>query len=200
MAAKKRTKRSQSKYPALDPQLNLKTRYDNLDYDYLDQLNTKDLEWLNNFTNEYTNVVFDKTKKRVMKRKKTESDKNVHLRELNKKMTTIVENIQELINKTNINYSSKTRLKKIITKMKTTFRKQIKKELVYIDDVFKKDAYDRNNSRNRCVLTRARAQGKTIGFDELPESYSDNENVEDQMIERLDAAKKLQTTEDEGSN
>jgi hypothetical protein len=197
MAVKKITKRSEAKYPALDPLLNLKTRFDNLDYDYLDQLNPKELQYLNDFTNEYTNVVFDKTKKRTMKKKKTESDKNVHLRELNKKMVLIVENIQDLINKTNINYTSKVRLKKIITKMKTTFRKQIKKELVYIDDTYKKDAYDRNNSRNRCVLTRARAHGKALGIDEISEDHTDNENVEDQMIAALDAMKELKNSKND---
>lgn len=59
---KKRSRRSREKYPALKKDLNLKTRYELIDYDYLDKLGPDELEWLNKFTSEYTNADFRHTK------------------------------------------------------------------------------------------------------------------------------------------
>ena len=86
-----------SKYPALDPKLNLKSRTELLDYDYLNKLNKSELEWLNKFTEEYTHASLDSKHPK----------KNLHK---NKKLRT--------------------------------------------------DCYNRNNSRNRDVLTRGRISNK----------------------------------------
>ena len=59
---KKRTRRGAEKYPALKRDLNLKTRYELIDYDYLDKLNPEELAWLNKFTSEYTNADFRHSK------------------------------------------------------------------------------------------------------------------------------------------
>jgi hypothetical protein len=75
--------------------VNLKTRIDLIDYDYVNKLSEKDKAWLNKFTEEYTNASFKKTSKPIQKTKAQ-----------------------------------------------------------------RKDAYDRNNSRNRCIYTRAKASGK----------------------------------------
>lgn len=45
-----------AKYAALNPGLNLKSRTDLLDYDYLHKLTEEELEWLNKFTEEYVNA------------------------------------------------------------------------------------------------------------------------------------------------
>jgi hypothetical protein len=57
---KKRPKnrRERAKYPALQPELNLKSRFDLIDYDYLNKLSPEEKKWLNNFTEEYTNANF----------------------------------------------------------------------------------------------------------------------------------------------
>lgn len=57
---KKRNKRSQEKYPALKPELNLRSRYDLIDYDYVDKLSEAEKAWLNKFTEEYVNANFDR--------------------------------------------------------------------------------------------------------------------------------------------
>lgn len=100
-AKKRKTKRSAEKYPALRQDLNLKTRFDLVDYDYLDKLNDKELEWLNKFTEEYTHTDFRHTKP-IMKTKKE-----------------------------------------------------------------RREAYARNNARNRCVFTRAKASGNLMYFSEI---------------------------------
>ena len=96
----KKTKRSQIKYSALDPSVNLKTRYELIsDYDYLDELSEKEKAWLNKFTKEYVNADLNTKKK----------SRNLHKTER-----------------------------------------------------LKKDCYDRNNARNRCILTRCRASGNLV--------------------------------------
>jgi len=114
---KKKNKRSNTKYPALDPALNLKTRTDLLDYDYVDQLSEKDKEWLNRFTEEYTHARFDHRGKKIQKSKE-------HI----------------------------------------------------------KDAYDRNNSRNRDILTRVRASGKLKDMENVKSQDMNILNPEEQLI------------------
>ena len=121
MAKKRQTKRGKEKYPALKPHLNLKTRYDLLDFDYVDQLSDKDKEWLNKFAEEYVNANIDTKNPK----------KNLH------------------------------RTKAL-----------------------KKDCYDRNNSRNRCILTRAKAQGKDVDLYSLENELSIVN--EDDIIDKID--------------
>lgn len=127
----KKNKRNSTKYPALKPELNLKTRYDLIDYDYLDQLSEKEKDWLNRFTEEYTNANFDHKGRKIQKNKEQ-----------------------------------------------------------------MKDSYDRNNSRNRDILTRVKASGKLKDTDTIKEkdisvmSPEDQLILKEEIIERLDLMKK----------
>ena len=116
-----KTKRERSRYPALNPGLNLKTRTDLIDYDYIDKLSEKDKKWLNKFTEEYVNASIDTSNLK----------KNLH-------------NTQEL----------------------------------------KKDCFDRNNARNRCILTLQRAQSKIEYLEDNKKLIS--ENPEDSLIKDVD--------------
>lgn len=57
----KKVKRSNVKYPALVPELNLKTRHDEIAdiASYVDQLNEQELEWINRFVEEEIIVNYD---------------------------------------------------------------------------------------------------------------------------------------------
>lgn len=118
---KKETRRSIRAYPALDPAVNLKTRQDLIDYDYVGRLNDDEKQWLNKFTEEYTNAKLDS--------------------------------------------------------------KNLKKNL-HNTDALKKDCYDRNNARNRCILTRANAQGLAYSIGDL--NKRDKTDEEDKIIDQLD--------------
>jgi hypothetical protein len=57
---KKRNRRSSVPYPALQPELNLRSRWELIDYDYIDKLSPEEKAWLNKFTAEYVNADFDR--------------------------------------------------------------------------------------------------------------------------------------------
>lgn len=116
---KKRNRRNRTKYPALKRNLNLKTRYDLIDYDYIDQLSDKEKEFLNNFTEE-----------------------EIHANMKHK---------GELLN--------------------TTKEAQ-------------KACYDRNNARNRCLLTKVKARNMLV---ELEEAKEEVNNIEDELIAKIDS-------------
>jgi hypothetical protein len=73
---RKQNRRQRSKYPALDPSLNLRSRTELLDYDYLHKLDEKELEWLNKFTEEYVNanINTEKPKKNLHRNKALRKD------------------------------------------------------------------------------------------------------------------------------
>ena len=117
-------KRKSEKYPALKPQLNLRTRFEIIDYDYLDQLSNKEKEWLNKFSEEYINASF--------------KDKKDRIHNPNKKII-----------------------------------KEIKPDGTEIKITYEKDSYDRNNARNRDVLTRSKAQGENTDLSKQINKLSD---------------------------
>jgi hypothetical protein len=122
MKKKRKNRRSESERPNLEPRLNLKTRYDLYDQDYLHKLSPEELDWLNKFNKEYVSADLDTKNPR----------KNFHK---NKKL--------------------------------------------------KKDCYDRNNSRNRDILTRAKASKQLLPFEDL-DNESQNKEYEDYLISKMD--------------
>jgi hypothetical protein len=77
------SKRSKNKYPNLQKNLNLKRRQELIDFDYIDELNEEEKEWLNKFMGEYMGASFPR---QVVKKKdgtvyKRYSPNNLHKRE-----------------------------------------------------------------------------------------------------------------------
>jgi len=125
---KKKNRRNNTKYPALNPALNLKTRTELIDYDYIDQLSEKDKAWLNQFTEEY---VVDKLDRKNLK-------KNLH-------------NTKAL----------------------------------------KKDCDDRNNARNRDLLTTVKASGKLKDSETIKEKDVTVMSPEEEIIMKETIQEKL---------
>ncbi len=60
--SKKKNRRQEKKYPNLNKQVNLKSRQQLLDYDYLSKLTHKEKKWLDKFSKEYINASLDAKK------------------------------------------------------------------------------------------------------------------------------------------
>lgn len=190
---KKRTRRSQSEFPALDPKLNLKTRQKLLDYDYLDQLNDKELQFLNDFSNEYVNADFkthiEQGRKRIHKKKKAEHPKNKHLKKLLQDFLNNIKKFVAILNESQITNTSKSKFKKSVNKFKKQLKTQIKKEFTFIKDSFKRDAEYNNNHRNMDIVSQQEAQGLLKSTDVLPEMIMVKRDYEEEMIDRIDRKK-----------
>lgn len=66
----RKSKRSRAKYPGLSHDLNLKTRYEEIDFDYLDKLSPEELKFLNNFVEEEIHADFRHKGKKLNTTKK----------------------------------------------------------------------------------------------------------------------------------
>lgn len=202
----KKTRRSAARYPALDPHLNLKTRFEELDFDYVDKLpdtwvdpktgkkwNPK--QFLNDFANEHIHADFKSNEKRIHRKKKVENPRNKDLKELLKTLTGNIKDMITLLKNSNVQTKTKLKVKKSLNQTKTKIKKQILEDLSFIEDYYKKEAEDKNNSRNRCILTRLKAQGKAIGIDDLSEQYASKQFPEDEIIDKIDELKLMEQLE-----
>ena len=109
---KKITKRNKEKYKEVRPNLNLKSRYEELQdiNDYFDTLPPKEKEWMNKFVGEYVNASFKKDTKHLHKTKKLKKacyDKNNSRNRdiMTKKKITASLNYLEDINKKDLLYN-----------------------------------------------------------------------------------------------
>lgn len=190
---KKRTRRSQSKYPALDPRLNLRTRQEILDYDYIDQLSEKDKQWLNDFSSEYINADFKTNikegRKRIHRKKKVEHEKNKHLKKLIVDFTNHIKAFVTILNDSQITNTAKSKFKKSVNKFKKQLKNQIKKEFTFIEDAFKRESEYMNNHRNSCILTRQRAMGIDKSLHMLSERTMHKVDLESELIDKIDNKK-----------
>ena len=66
---KKLNKRQKTKYPGLVQNVNPKTRWEHIDFDYLDKLSDEEKRWLSNFNEEYLSGNFNHPGKRLNKTK-----------------------------------------------------------------------------------------------------------------------------------
>lgn len=190
---KKQTRRSSSKYPALDPKLNLKTRSDLIEIDYIEKLSEKDKQWLNDFNNEFVNADFktnvQEGRKRIHKKKKVEHEKNKHLKKLLVDFLANVKQFIQILNDSQITNTSRSKFKKSVNKFKKQLKVQIKKEFTFIEDSYKRQAEYANNHRNMDIMSREKAQGKLRSTDVLPETIMSKVNVEDSIIDKIDREK-----------
>jgi len=134
MASKpiKRNKRSKSRYPAVDPQLNLKTRYEEIEdiASYFKTLPDTAKDFMHSFVEEYVNAKFDHKGKKI-------------------------------------------------------YRKKVDKRAIY----------NRNNARNRDVLTKAKACGQHVDLDSTQLKKSSKAENLTWGMDALPAIKEKRTSE-----
>lgn len=70
-------------------------------------------------------------------------------------------------------------------------------EKLHLTPEQKKNCYDMNNSRNRDILTRSRACGKAVGFDDVTEKDSLHNNPEQRFIDKIDREREEELQEQE---
>lgn len=130
--------------------MNLKTRYEELQIDYVDQLSNKEKEWLNAFNEGYVNADFRNPKTRQIFRNDTnkEESKIVYIK---RKKNEVVKPAEE--------------------KTKNDVLKENIREL-----------YNRNNARNRCIISREKAQNSLDSLDEMLDAELGNSNKEEDDI------------------
>jgi len=203
---KKKTVRSQTKFPALNPKLNLKTRNHLFDQEYVNNLPetwtdpktgkvwTKQSlqQYVNDFNSEFINADFtsnlNEGRKRIHKKKKSEHLKNNKLKQLQETLLHHIKSITTLVNEAQINIKTKHKIKRIIKSFKIALKKQIKDDFKFINDTYKKKAEDANNARNNDIYTTSNAQGKLYIGNQPNSSKLDYYDVEDEMIERIDSS------------
>lgn len=128
---RKVNRRTKSKYPGLDTNLNPRIRWEYMDQDYISKLSPKEKDWLNRFNEEFNGAKFDHDG--------------------------------------------------------TVLHKSAKK---------KRECYNKNNARNRCVYSLAKARGTLDNMEvtKMEAIKSDenevNNDVEDILIDYIDSKKK----------
>jgi hypothetical protein len=125
----KKNKRNREKYPALRPNLNLKSRYEEISdiATYFDKLPEEAKKFMHSFVEEYVNAKFDHGGKKIYKKKSE-----------------------------------------------------------------KRSIYNRNNARNRDILTKANAMGQSVSIDDkdIRKRLVKNSD-EDYIILKIDIEKEL---------
>jgi hypothetical protein len=71
---KKKTKRSEVKYPGLDPSVHPKPRQEYIDFDYIDKLNDDEKKFLSNFNEEYMSGSFQHKGNKLHRTKEERKD------------------------------------------------------------------------------------------------------------------------------
>ncbi len=132
---KKKNKRNSTKYPALKPELNLKSRYEQIDYDYISKLNDEEKKFLNSFTEEFINANF------------THDGVRIHPK-------------------------------------KEVYKKRAGKTIKR--DMAKKESEDKNNARNRDVMTKLKSAGQMLYVEELSEENNPKSLGENDILSQID--------------
>lgn len=194
------TRRSKTKYPALDATKNLRSRSDLIDFDYLDKLSERELEFLNKFVSETIitdfnhhpemkklirqkkQIIEDATylsiKREIESLKKRPRKNEKRIKELKKTLKLIKDQNQEI-------YADK------LADIEEALQELREKYLLFPDKNDHKQFYNENNSRNTCMLNRAKTMNKLdniddTAYEELEENKQTFYFAEDELIDLLE--------------
>ena len=185
-SGKKENRRSRSKYPALDKGLNLKSRKDYIEPEYIDgvknnhgetvirPLTEDEKAWLNQFYEEtvITNFLHDKqlrdlntVKKRIIEDETVQTLK-AELKKLKENKTENKKRIRQL---SEIIKITKKQNEEMYAEDLEFIEEELKDRredvLLYPDKEDHKRFYNENNSRNMCIYTKAKAMNRMLTLD-----------------------------------
>lgn len=155
-----KTRRQKEKHPNLKKNLNLKARRDYIDTHYIDgvrnekgemvirPMNEEEKKWLDDFYGEHLNASF--TENPLMDTRSDEERESIK-KEL-KRVKKELNGIQKKINEFQVGINQ-------LEDAKTLLEEEYKE--LYSMDV-KKQVYDENNARNRCLYNHAKKRGKLV--------------------------------------
>lgn len=219
---KKKTRRQQTENAAVNPQLNLKSRYEELEDigEYFHTLPPDAQKWLNNYTENFVNASFSKEDEdNLVNIDFTKTLIKECLKNL-KKNTTVSKKVKSFVNKYLIrsdnvpiqlikdlffedNEKKQLRLlKKLKEALLNNIKNTKKREVNKVIKIIEKEVYNTNNSRNRCILTKEKAAGTLNYIEELTENEQLSSS-EDELIAFIDlknSLNKLKNTDDDGNN
>ena len=205
------SKRNKAKYPALEKGLNIKSRKDYIEVDYINgvkgdsgdyairPLNEDELEFLNKFYEEtiVTNFTHDpKIKHLTQKKKNIIEDKTVQ--KLKKELKTLksekaekkkIKEQQEIIKLTK--QQNEETYKQELEDIEIELQELREDILLYPDREDHKQFYNDNNRRNSCLYNMAKKTYKLLSIDseeyEFEERFSmDHDTGEDELIYGLE--------------
>ncbi len=219
---KKKSRRSTTENAATNPQLNLKSRYEELEdiNEYFHTLSPKDKKWMNDYTENFVNASFDKdpdenlislefTKtllKKYIKDLKGDNAKDKKVISFVNKYLIRADNVPLKIIKELFFEKNEKKQLRLIGKLREEIFSNIKdtkkREINKIIKIMEKEVYGINNSRNRCILTREKAGGSLNYIEELSEN-DQYTNTEDDLIDIIDlknSLNKLNNTNNNGND
>lgn len=202
--------RNQIKNAAVAPQLNLKSRYEELEdiNEYFHTLPQAEQEWLNKYTENIVNASFSKREEdNLINLENTKELLKSYIKNLKNAKTTDQRVISfvnkylirsdnvplEIIKQIFFEQEDK-KIIKLVSQLKKELLSNIKdikkREVNKVIKLIQKEAYGINNSRNRCILTKEKSYGSLNYIEELTDNDQMNFS-EDEMIAVLDLKEKL---------
>lgn len=200
------------KNSAVSPELNLKSRYEELAdiSEYFDSLPPEAQKWMNSYTENFVNASFDKeTKsnnlvnfkfiedllKKYLKEYKKTGLNNKQVKNFINKYLIREDNVPlQIIKELFFEENEKKQLKlikllkkDILANVKTAKKREVNKIVKLIE----LEVYGINNSRNRCILTKEKAEGALNYTEELTEQEQ-MISSEDSIIEYIDKKSELE--------
>ena len=207
MSKKKKTVRNTTEHSSINHNLNLKSRWEEISdiNEYFHTLPKEAKEWLDKYVENEINADF--REKQLI----TEDTANVLLKQYVKEIKNYKgeRKVKDFVNKYLIREDNvpldiikdmffeqnDKKLLKLVSKLKNDISENMKKvskrEVNKIIKLIRNEVFNKNNARNRCILTKAKAGGYLNYLEDLPENEH-GVSSEDEVIAKIDLQNRLQ--------
>lgn len=202
---KQKSVRSETKNSSVKPQLNLKSRYEELEdiNSYFNQLPPEAQDWMQKYTSNHVNADFrddnllTNETTRILLKQYIKEIKNYKgerkVKDFVSKYLIREDNIPVGIIRDMFFETNDKKLLKLVDDLKESITKNInktsKREVNKIMKLIETEVYNLNNARNRCIITKSKASGQLNYLEDLDEN--DLVIDEDDLIDRIDLKSEL---------